>query len=72
MAGGSVTGYSEAKVRKTVDICAHGAAHGAWKEMMRRVEAGRAATWARHSSSVVISLIVDIVKSGRQPSIILS
>src|SRR5687768_7624893 len=58
--GGSVTGYSEARVERTVAICAQGAAHGAWKDAMRRVEEGREARSCCHSSTDEISESVDI------------
>lgn len=51
----------EARVCKTVVICAHGAAHGAWKLMIWRVDGGRDAVCLSHSSSVVISVSVDMV-----------
>jgi hypothetical protein len=44
-----------------VAIAAQGAAQGAWKETISRVEAGRDERWDSHSWSEVISLIVDIV-----------
>ena len=56
-------GYSAARVFNTVAICAQGAAQGAWKEITRRVDEESAATCDRHSSSVVISFIVDIVEN---------
>lgn len=51
----------DARVLRTVCICLQGAAHCAEKEMMRRVDEGREATWEWYSSSVLISVRVDIV-----------
>lgn len=62
VSGGLVTGYSEARVERTVAICAQGAAHGAWKEMMWRVDGGVEAMCFSQSARLVISVIVDIVR----------
>jgi hypothetical protein len=59
--GGEVTGYSEARVARTVAICAQGAAHGAWKDTIRRAVGGRDERCDSQSARVVISLMVDIV-----------
>lgn len=55
-----MTGYSEARVERTVAICAQGAAHGAWNDATRRVEAGRDVRSCCHSSTDEISDSVDI------------
>jgi hypothetical protein len=57
---GSVTGYEEASVSKTVRICVQGAAHGAWKEIICKAEDGIEAVCWCHSSSDLISNKVDI------------
>lgn len=49
---------------RTVCICLQGAAHCAEKEMTRRVEGERKATCEWYSSSVLISVRVDIVAVG--------
>jgi hypothetical protein len=57
---GSVIGYEDASVSRTVRICVQGAAHGAWKEIICKAEEGiEAACWC-HSSSDLISIKVDI------------
>jgi len=53
--------YVEASVDRTVDIWAHGAAHGVWKERIRRVEAGREERWSSKSGWEATSLTVDMV-----------
>lgn len=41
-------------------IWAHGAAHGVWKDIARRVVGGREETWVVNVEASVISMIVDI------------
>lgn len=44
-------------------VCwAHGAAQGVWKEMTRRVVAGREEVYEEKSSGVLISLRVDMMQ----------
>jgi hypothetical protein len=62
--GGSVTGYSLASVESTVAICAQGAAHGAWNETIKSVDGGSDETCASQSSTLVISLMLDMAKAG--------
>lgn len=45
---------------RMVDICLHGAAQGAWNEMTRRAVAGREERWLLKSTSVVISVTLDM------------
>jgi len=58
---GEVMGYDAARVFNTVVICAHGAAHGAWKLMICRVEGGSDLVCSCHSSSDLISISVDMI-----------
>lgn len=57
-----MTGYSEANVERTVTIWAHGAAHGAWKETISRVEAGSEPSSCSHWVLVVTSVMVDMAE----------
>lgn len=45
---------------RRVRICAQGAAHGAWKEMIKRVDVDRVSRWEENSSCDVISFNVDM------------
>jgi len=48
-------------VERTVDIWAHGAAQGVWKDRTKSVVGGREERWLSKSDWEVISLTVDMV-----------